>query len=1026
MSRDETTPRPQQQLEQSNGAPNAAAASESRPSLSSEQLELFRQSLALHTQAEVRFDDLSRALYSTDASVYQIVPAGVVVPRSREDVIQTVRICREFGCPITARGGGTSQAGQAIGHGVQIDFSKQLNRVLVLNPGEAWVRVEPGIVVDDLNATLKPYGLNLPLDISTSDRATIGGMIGNNSSGTRSVIYGKTLDYVLELVVVLSDGSVVELRPLGEPEVVVRCEQQDLEGSCYRVVRRLAHDHAAEIDRRYPKILRRVGGYNLDEFVAARQPPKQFNGSAVQQFDLSRLLVGSEGTLALVLDAKLRLVPLPPARAVAVVHFHELLEALAATPLILRHGPSAVELVDRFILESTRGRPAFEPLRHFIAGDPAAVLIVELFEQSPGDLPGRVTRLEEALRAAGLGYHVHRAVDAAEQARIWRLRRAALGLSMSERGDAKALSFVEDTAVAPDRLRDYIERFQKILATHDTQAGFYAHASVGLLHVRPIVNLKTADGVEKFRRIAEAIAELVLEFGGALSGEHGDGLVRSPFQVKMYGPELYDAFCAIKRTFDPAGIFNPGKIVHAPPLTEHLRFGAGYETRELPTTLDFSDFGGLQRATEQCSGVGECRKTLAGTMCPSYMATREETDSTRGRANVLRLAITQPGTLQLGDAAVHRVLDLCLECRACKSECPTGVDMARLKAEFLHQHHQRHGVPLRARLLSRPDRLGRWGCRLFPVSNWLARSRLARWFAEKLFGLSRFRTPPAFARRTFQSFWNARQRGDMGRRFDASAASGATSERPTVIFFNDTFTNYFDPQIGCAAVGLLEAAGFRVELAPHVCCGRPLISQGLLDAAQELAETNAQRLFAAAERGQPIIFCEPSCLSAMREDVPLLLRGELRRKAEAVAGSCMLFEESLDRELSAGRARLEFEPGPARVLLHGHCHQKAMGLVAPAVSLLARIPRCSVTEPDAGCCGMAGSFGYLREHYDVSWRIAERRLLPAVRACSSDTAIVAAGTSCRRQLEDFAGVTVLHPAELLRLQMPLVDANPFW
>jgi FAD/FMN-containing dehydrogenase/Fe-S oxidoreductase len=997
-------------------------SSDSRPP---SDLKALRLDLESQIEGEVRFDDLSRALYSNDASVYQITPIGVVIPQTRQDVVRVVEISRRRGCSITARGGGSSQAGQAIGAGIQLDFSKYLNRMLVLNPDERWVRVEPGIVLDELNLALKPYGLQLPLDISTSDRATIGGMICNNSSGTRSIIYGKTLDYVMELTVVLSDGSIAELRPLDESQLDAASSRCDLEGDCYRVVRRAAAEHAVEIARRFPKILRRVGGYNLDEFVRAEsnEPPLALltahhspvttyqSPLTTHSFNLARLIVGSEGTLALVLDAKLRLVPLPPARAMIVIHFGDLLESLAATPVILQHRPSAVELVDRFVLDQTRGKPAYEPLRAFIMGDPSAILIVELFEESAGDLCERVERLAAELSARGLGYHCHRAMQAAEQAKIWKLRRAALGLSMSERGDAKAISFVEDTAVAPERLRDYIERFQQILAAHGTHASFYAHASVGLLHVRPVVNLKTSEGVEKFQHIAGQIADLVLEFGGALSGEHGDGLVRSSFQEKMYGPQLYRAFCEIKRCFDPAGIFNPGKIVHAAPMTQHLRFGAGYVTPDTETAIDFGDFGGMVRAAEQCSGVGECRKTMAGTMCPSYMATREEADSTRGRASALRLAMTHAGGLHLTDAHLKRVLDLCLECKACKSECPTGVDMARLKAEMLHRLHQANGVSLRTRLLAHPGRLGRWGCRFAPASNWILRSRLARWLGEKTLGISRHRSVPRFAAHTFDQ-WYARHLAERsnGKR----SPLGTGHEHTSVILFADTFMNYFEPEIGVAAMELIELAGLDVCAVSYHCCGRPLISQGLLDQAVIQAAVNVQRLYPAASRGATILFCEPSCLSAMRDDALALLRGEVKQKAEVVAQHSLLFEEFLEREWSRGRISLDLKAGPARILLHGHCHQRAMGLLAPAVALLSRIPRCEVIEPDAGCCGMAGSFGYLKEHFAISQRIAQRRLLPAVRQLCGDTPVLASGTSCRQQIRQMAGCAALHPATFIR------------
>ncbi len=963
---------------------------------------------------EVRFDRISRALYATDASVYEIQPLGVVIPRSRDDVVRIVNACREYGVSITARGGGTSQAGQAIGAGVQVDFSKYLNRVIEFDPHGQTVKVEPGIVLDELNAFLKPYRLQLPLDISTADRATIGGMIANNSSGTRSIIYGKTLDYVVALSVILADGSLVELRALEPGEVDARCAQNDAEGLCYRAVRRLAQENAAEIEARFPKILRRVGGYNLDEFVRGREP-----------FNLARILVGSEGTLGLVVDATLRLVPLPKAKVVCVVQFHDLLDSLAATPVILEHAPSAVELVDRFILDSTRGKTEFEPLRDFIVGDPAAVLLVEFMGESADDLPAQIDRLETDLRSRGMGYHFHRAIEPAAQARIWKLRQAALGLSMSERGDAKAISFVEDTAVSPARLRDYISRFIEILNEHQTHAGFYAHASVGLLHVRPVVNLKQADGVARFAGIAANISDLVLEFGGALSGEHGDGLVRSPFQEKMYGPTLYRAFCELKEAFDPTGLFNPGKIVHAQPLVDNLRFGARYETREVATAFDFSDFGGMARAAEQCGGIGACRKRLAGTMCPSYMATRDENDSTRGRANALRLAIAgKLGPAGLADPALTPVLDLCLECKACKSECPTGVDLARLKAEFLHQLHQLHGSSLRSLFLAQAETIALWGSRLVPISNWLAGLAPTRWLADKMLGLDRRRMPPRFVRETFSAWW----RGGPEQRHATASGNG-----PAAVLFADTFTNFYEPEIPKAVVALAEQWGWLLTVPPRVCCGRPLISKGFLDAARQQAEAITRTLFPLAQRGLPIVFCEPSCYSAVRDDHPNLLRGVLQEQSRIVAGACLTFEEWAVRAAGETGKRLRGEDGlalqeelltarvlsnsgrttPSEVLLHAHCHQRALVGTAPAVKLLSHFADCRVTDLDSGCCGMAGSFGYEREHYDISRTIGERRLLPAVRERPADSVVVVPGFSCRHQIEHFTGVAGIHPAVLI-------------
>ncbi len=941
----------------------------------------LEQSLRHQITGEVRFDKISRSLYSTDASVYQIQPVGVVIPKTREDIIQSLAICRQFACPVTMRGGGTSQAGQAIGEGLQIDTSKYFNRVLEVNAAERWVRVEPGIVLDELNAQLAPLGLRFAPDISTASRATIGGMMANNSSGARSVLYGKTIDHVLEQTVLLSDGSIAEFRDIPRDAIP---QGDSLEAACYRTVLRLACENADEIDRRYPKILRRVGGYNLDEFVNS---PGTVN--------LAKLMVGSEGTLGIVLEAKLRLVPLPKFKAVMAILFADLLESLAAAPVILAHKPSAVEVMDKAILDNTRQNLGLNRIREsFIKGEPESTLCVEFYADRKEDLPPRLAALEQDLRNRGFGYHYHSETEPAAQAKIWSLREAALGLSMASKEDAKSISFVEDTAVAPEKLSAFIGRFLEIVRAHGTTAGIYAHASVGCLHVRPVINMKTADGVRKFESLAGSVADLVLEFGGALSGEHGDGLVRSPFMRQMFGPVLYEAFREIKRTFDPLGILNPGKIVDAPPMTANLRYGARYETPHPFTYFDYSEYGGMAGAVEMCSGVGACRKKLSGTMCPSYMATREESASTRGRANVLRLAMA--GKLDeagLGDEGVHEVLDLCLECRACKAECPVGVDMARFKSEFLADYYGRHGIPLRAQALGNVDRAAAWGSRFASLANGVAASGFGRWMNAQLLDIDPRRTLPAWRSDTFAR-WAGRRR-----------ASG--SGKP-VTLFNDTFTNHYDPEIGIAAVEVLERGGCAVNVVRPGCCGRPLISQGLLRDARAHAAKLVGALHPVAQRGESILFCEPSCLSAVKDDAIGLLRGDQQRKARDVASVCRLFDEY------ASELDLPLREAPGKLLLHAHCHQKSMGLLPATMALLARIPSAKVVDLDAGCCGMAGSFGYTRGHYEVSKAIAERRLLPAVREMQAGDVLVATGTSCRHQVAELGGAKAMHPAVLLR------------
>jgi FAD/FMN-containing dehydrogenase/Fe-S oxidoreductase len=951
----------------------------------------LQAALLASVSGEVRFDRLSRALYSTDASVYQIVPLGVVLPRSEEDIQATLAACARFSVPLTARGGGTSQAGQAIGPGVLLDCSKHFDQVLEINAAERWVRVRPGCVLDDLNLSIKSAGLQFAPDISTANRATLGGMIANNSSGTHSLIHGKTIDHVLELRVLLADGSVVDLRPLQPTELEAKCRQNDRESACYRVVRRLAAEHTDEIERRYPKILRRVGGYNLDRFL----PGTPFN--------LAHLLVGSEGTLGITLEAKLRLVELPRAKALLVVQFADLLEALAATPTILTHQPAAVEVLDRHILDSTRINPEAARLRDFLYGDPAAILLIEFYGERWEELPTRLERLETELRQRGLGSHFLSTADPAAQARIWKLRRMALGLSMAEKGDAKAISFVEDTAVAPEHLRAYIAEFLALVARHGTTAGVYAHASVGCLHVRPVIDLKTERGVQQFEAIAVEVADLVLKYGGALSGEHGDGLVRSPFQEKVFGPVLYNAFREVKRVFDPGNLLNPGKIVDAPPLTANLRYGPTYLTPEVATTFDFAADGGMVRAAELCSGVGECRKKRDGIMCPSYQATREEQHSTRGRANLLRLALTgQLGLSGLNDPALFEALDLCLECKACKSECPTNVDMARLKAEFLDQHHRQVGLPWRSWFFGHVTDVGRWGCRLAPLSTWWAQSRVGRWLHERLLGIDRRRLPPGFARKTLTRAVRDRQR-----------MSSETEGQPRVLLFPDTFAQYYEPEIGVAALEVLQHLGYRVNLgaAGLVCCGRPMISNGMLAEAVDCARRNVESLYPVAAVGTLITACEPSCLLTLKDDYPALLHGERRRQAEVVASACRTFEELAESLMTVSPP--SFRDAHQRVWFQPHCHQRSLVGVEEALRLLRRVPGAEVQELDAGCCGMAGSFGYEKEHYEVSRLVGEQRLFPTLRQ-AEEAVVVASGFSCRLQIQHFTGRTALHPAQWLR------------
>jgi Fe-S oxidoreductase len=683
-----------------------------------------------------------------------------------------------------------------------------------------------------------------------------------------------------------------------------------------------------------------------------------------------------------------------------------LLAALAATSLILKHAPAAVEVIDRYVLDSTLLNAEASRLRDFLHGHPGAILMIELYDEHAELLRSRLASLEDDCRQNGFGYYWHGIVEPAAQARVWKLRTMALGLSMAEKGDAKAISFVEDTAVAPEYLHDYIDEFQTIIARHHTKAGVYAHASVGCLHVRPVINLKSENGVRAFAAIAEEVADLVLRYGGALSGEHGDGLVRSPFQEKMYGHVLYQAFRELKNTFDPQNLLNPGKIVDAQPLTTNLRYGPDYATPDLPTTFDFTADGGVLPAAELCAGVGACRKTRDGTMCPSFQATRDEKDSTRGRANVLRLAISgQLGFQGLTDPAVHDVLDLCLECKACKSECPTNVDMARLKAEFLHQYHREHGLPWRNRIFGHVAALGRIGSALAPTSNWLMQNRLARQLNRRLLGIDSRRVPPEFARRS------------LVRRFSSLPWSESLDPLGYVLLFPDTFTNYFQPDSGTATIELLQHLGQNVTFGPSdlQCCARPLISNGLLQDAIGNAQHNVRRLHNWASRGGSIIACEPSCILTIKDDYPALVRREFRSQAETVAQMCLTLEEHLDSLMSKVRSRtLAWKSDSRKIIVQPHCHQRSLVGSGPLLRVLRSLPEIEVTDLDAGCCGMAGSFGYEAEHYEISRLVGEQRLLPAIRRADLDTAIVAPGFSCRLQIQHFTGRQAIHPSQLLR------------
>ena len=958
-------------------------------------------------RGEVRFDRYSRALYSSDASIHAMEPVGVVIPRDVEDVAAVVGFCARHGVPLLPRGGGTSLAGQAVGEAIHVDFSRHVNRLLEVNSEERWARVEPGLVLDDLNAQLDPHGLMFGPDVAPSNRATLGGMIGNNSCGTRSIVHGRTSDHLLEARVLLSDGS----RAVFAPTDVARWSDMERgEGALARIhrgVREAVEAAADEIPRRYPRIPRRVSGYNLDLLLDA------------DARNLCALLAGSEGTLAVVEEAKIRLVPCPGHRGLVLLRFRDLDEALEANQVVLTHHPSAVELLDRMLLAMARESPEYRQALWFVDGEPSDMLLVELSGDQQVDVDARARALVEDLVGRRLGDRGRIVHDEPRKADAWKVRKAGLPLLMARPGWRKPVAFVEDAAVAPERLCEFAGRLRDIVRSHGTEAAFYAHASVACLHVRPLLDLRDARDVATMKQIAEEVCALVLDMGGALSGEHGDGLSRSMYNERMFGPVVYDAFRLVKAAFDPCRIMNPGKIVDAPELADNLRWREDWPAVQVEPRLDYSDQGSFEAAVELCNGSAVCRKTGTGTMCPSFMVTRDEEQSTRGRANALRAILSgflPPGAF--AEPRMREIFDLCISCKSCKSECPSGVDMARLKLEVMSRWYERHPLPLRSRLFSEAAFLGLLGSATAPVSNTLMGLPPVRWMLDRVLGIDGRRRLPEFAPTRFSrevarilpevvitadSFRRPRPGGG---REDSSLAACRT-----VVLLSDTFTEYHHPVIGLASLRVLQATGTRVRVAPPACCGRPAISMGHLRRAREQARILLEMLILFVDQGCDVVGCEPSCVAAIRDDYAWFLPRDL---VTPVARRTFILEEYLLRLAEAGELPPGlFRPLEARVLLHEHCQQKS--IMGPSVTAraLRLVPGLDVEVVDSGCCGMAGAFGYQKEHYDVSLAMGERRLLPRVRKRTPGTLVVASGTSCRQQIRDRTGARALHPAQVL-------------
>jgi FAD/FMN-containing dehydrogenase/Fe-S oxidoreductase len=940
-------------------------------------------------KGEVLVDDYSLGMYSTDASFYQIKPLAVVLPLDESDVRKTVEVARIHKLRLLPRGGGTSLAGQTVGDGIVIDFSKYMNKILEFNEQEKWVKVQPGLVRDELNEAMAKYGLHFAPDPATSSRANVGGMVGNNSSGTKSILYGKTVDHVLEAKVLLADGTELLMKELSPEAFNQKAQQKDREGEIYRNIQETIQQNREEIKKRFPKVMRRVGGYNLDEFVYT------------DRWNLAKLVTGSEGTLAVTLDVKLNLEPLPKFKSVVVVHFADLLEAIRAVQPMLPYKPSAIEIIDRTVLHLSAENLTTKQHCHFLEGDPAAILIVEFYADTFESAMERPRNMIQDLRKMNFGYAYPLFPSGKEYDDVWHLRRKGLGLMMGIKGEKKALSFIEDAAIPTEVLPEYIDAVLKICARHNTEVSMYAHASVGVIHVQPLLDLRQQEDIENLKRITDETFELVVKYGGSWSGEHGDGLVRSAYNERFFGPQIYQAFRRVKKLFDPENIMNPGKIVDAQTIEHNLRYGTAYHDKEVKGTFQYRAENSFGESVHMCTGVGECRKILGGTMCPSFKATRDEEHSTRGRANALRLAMSgQLDKEGLASERLHQVMDLCLSCKACKSECPSNVDMAKMKSDVLQMYYDEHGLTLRDRLIrDSSSAASKLSGALSGIVNFVQETKLFRTIMEKVAGFDRRRVLPEYAPEPFYKWFEKKENNPF------------KNPQKKVVLFADTYLNFHEPNVGISALQLLNSCGCEVILANVGCCQRPKISHGFLrDAKKEGAKT-AQGLRKYLEQGLTIVACEPSCASALNDDLPDLIEDEAL--AAQLKKQVVMIDKFLEDEINRGQLQVSFQSIAGNILIHGHCHQKALYGTQGMKTLLSQGNQ-TVSEIPSGCCGMAGSFGYETEHYELSRKIGEAILFPAVKSMKAGTTLVANGFSCRHQIHHFTGVKPKHWVEVIR------------
>jgi FAD/FMN-containing dehydrogenase/Fe-S oxidoreductase len=965
--------------------------------------ELFKK---LKIKGDIFTDYKTRLLYATDASAYREVPLAVARPMDEDDIKELIDFARENKLSLIPRTAGTSLAGQVVGEGIVVDVSKYMTGILELNTKENWVRLQPGVILDELNIYLKPHGLFFGPETSTSNRCMLGGMVGNNACGSHSILYGSTRDHTISVKGLLSDGSEIELGPVDKETLGQKMKKQDREGEIYRMLSNMLSnpENQEEIMKEFPdpSIYRRNTGYAIDLLLNS----EVFDKSDLP-LNMANLICGSEGTLLFITEIKLNLVPLPPAhKGVLAAHFKTRREAFRANLIALRHNPGAVEMMDEIILDLTKGNRDQQRNRFFVKGNPGAILIIEFARDTREKIENDASELIQDFKEQGYGYHFP-VIYEPEVDKVWSLRKAGLGVLSNLKGDARPVSFIEDTAVKVEDLPDYMDDFQSIMDKYNLKCVYHAHIGSGELHLRPVLNLKKKKDVELFKKVGMDIAHLVKKYRGSMSGEHGDGRVRGEFIPVILGDKNYKLVQQVKQTFDPDHILNPGKIVDVPDMTSSLRYEPDREVPEIDTFFDFSDVGGIIRATEKCNGSGDCRKTelTGGTMCPSYMATRNENDVTRARANILREFLTHsPKENPFDHEEIYEVMDLCLSCKACKSECPSSVDIAKLKAEFLQHYYDEHGIPIRTRLIAYLPGLYKLGAVWPWFYNFFLKYKPALRFINKIIGFAPDRSMPLLHKKTLNKW----MKGYVKKLKNEKASKGK------VYLFNDEFTNYNDTDIGIKSIQLLSKLGYKIVIPKHLESGRTYLSKGLVRKAKKLANRNIEALKGVISPETPLVGVEPSAILAFRDEYPDLAEQKNQRTARLLSENSLTIEEFLAKEIDAGKITKDsFTKDEQKILLHGHCQQKAVASTDPSLKVLSFPENYSVEEIPSGCCGMAGSFGYEKEHYEVSMKVGEMILFPAVRKAPPETIISAPGTSCRHQIKDGTNVKAKHPVEIL-------------